>query len=169
MQNKKNVLVICDNYKTTSLIEPIISDSNYNLMVTDTLDHAEGLIERYQYKTVLINHSIPGDPIALMDRLRKVSPSTTAVFFDSAASLIFEDSIHPLEWNLMTKNLELIVTLLASNDESSDKVTSRISYFTEKLCRRLKLPFKDRLNIISAAYIYDIIRYKYKDNSENER
>jgi DNA-binding response OmpR family regulator len=158
------VLLVTDDPEADRPIHQALVDEEFQVVSIDSADDAIGLIGRQEFHAVFIRDTVPGDYLDLIDRLRKVSPSTRVRFFESPASILLHDSGYRVTEDLVHKNMQLFTTLLASVGKLDGNHSAVVGQYVDKLCRLLELPEKDRMHIVNAAYLHDISRYYYGES-----
>ncbi|MCD6248959.1 MAG: DUF4388 domain-containing protein [candidate division Zixibacteria bacterium] len=160
----KAVLVVSDDRQTDLSMATALEQEGYIVIWTDSADDAIDFIGEQKFYAVFIRDTVQGDYIDLIDRLRKVSPSTIVRYYESAGRMLLQESGYNQTGNLLEKNMELFTTLLASRNQVSDSHTTIMGRYVDKLCREIGLPAKDRLSVVNAAYLHDISRYYYGES-----
>ena len=165
------VLLVTDESAEGTRIRALLEQQNYAVVVLDSADDAIDLIGTERFDTVFIKDTVPGDYIDLIDRLRKTSPKTNVRYFESAARLMLDREAASVETDLLLRNLELFTSLLASQSESESNHSATVGHHVDRLCNHLGIPDKERLLIVTAAYLHDLSKYYYgaKDLPEDPR
>ncbi|MCH8993091.1 MAG: hypothetical protein IIA44_15235, partial [Acidobacteria bacterium] len=155
------VLLVTDDESATSHLQSLLECDNYRVVVSGSADAALSQLDEQRFHAVFIKDSVAGDYLHLVDRARSVSPKTMIRFYGSASSLIMNRNAPAIEAELVLANLELFTSLLASKDGRPENHGGRVGRYANRLCRRLDLPDKDRLQISNAGYVHDLARYYY--------
>jgi len=166
---RKAVLLVSDETVSVPLLRSLLEHDRYSVIVTDSADDAIEMLGGQEFDTVFIKDTVPGDYLDLIDRLRKISPSTRVRYYESAASLLISDDSQPNEENLLRRNLELYTYLLNAGDKLPTDHTCILGRYVDMLCRRMEIPHKDRLAIVNAAYVNDVARHYYDISEESDR
>jgi response regulator RpfG family c-di-GMP phosphodiesterase len=157
--SEKQILILTDEEYTGGLVESILSRDGFEVTLCDTIEKAGELIVERNFQTAFIKLSVDGDINDLVTRIKKGSPRTDIKLFHSAAGLLtYDDSFFEAE-DILKKNLDLFTSLLALKDNLSDNHSSRVGKYADKLCHKLGLPPKDRLTIVSAAFLHDLAKH----------
>jgi len=159
-----SVLVVSDDRQTDLSMATALEQEGYTVIWTDSADDAIDFIGEQKFHAVFIRDTVPGDYIDLIDRLRKVSPSTIVRYYESAGRLLLQESGYNQTGELLDKNMQLFTTLLASRNQVSSNHAAVMGRYVDKLCREIGLPAKDRLSVVNAAYLHDISRYYYGES-----
>ena len=159
-----SVLVVSDNRETDLSIATTLEQEGYTVIWTDCADEAIDFIGEQKFHAVFIRDTVPGDYIDLIDRLRKVSPSTIVRYYESAGQMLLQENGYSQTGDLLGKNMQLFTTLLASRNQVSGNNAAVMGRYVDKLCREIGLPAKDRLSVVNAAYLHDISRYYYGES-----
>lgn len=154
------VMLVTDDSEQDLPLQTAIEQDGYGVDFADSADSAIDIIRKKIYHTVFIRDTVQGDYLELVDRLRKKSPSTRVRYFESAASLLLED-VGASHAELVLSNLDLFTTMLASKDNRPTNHSGVVGQYADKLCRELKLPAKDRITIVTAAYLHDLSKTYY--------
>jgi DNA-binding response OmpR family regulator len=158
------VLVVSDDRQTDLLVATALEQEGYTVIWTDNADDAIDFIGGQKFHAVFIRDTVPGDYIDLIDRLRKVSPSTVVRYYESAGRILLQESGYDQTGDLLDRNMQLFTTLLASRNQVSGNHAAVMGRYVDKLCREIGLPAKDRLSVVNAAYLHDISRYYYGES-----
>jgi response regulator RpfG family c-di-GMP phosphodiesterase len=164
---QKNILLITDEEYTGSLIESILSRDGFDVSNCDNINRAIELVTEHPYQIVFLKRSIEGDINDLISKIKKHSPRTQIRLYGSAADLIIKDDDFSEAEDILKRNLDLFTSLLTLKDNLPDNHSSRVGKYADKLCRRLGLPIKDRLSIVTAAFLHDLARY-YNNNKADD-
>ena len=79
------------------------------------------------------------------------------------------DSLEVVQ-GLFLSNLDLMTSLLSSAARQPSNHSRRVGQYTDRLCRKLGLPWRDRLLIAGAGYLHDLARFYYlSENIEDGR
>lgn len=158
---KGKMLLVSDDPDLFSAFKKIMSQVNYEVITTDNADSAIDILGQNNFHTLFIKDTVPGDYIDLIDRARKISPSTSIRYFSTLADMLLEKKFYDDELSLMSKNLNLLTSILSSKDKLPDNHNGLVGKYVEKMCRKLALPMKDCLPIINASYIHDLAKFNY--------
>lgn len=156
-----SVLLVTDDAVSGKQIHGMLEEDNYEVVRKDSADDAIAVIGKSKFHTVLIQDTVPGDYLDLIDRLRKIAPRTRVRYYESAGSLLLNLDSGQLESDLLVRNLELFTALLSSNEGLGSNHSARVGKYVDRLCRRLELADKDRLVITNAGYLHDLARFYY--------
>ncbi|MFC1799532.1 DUF4388 domain-containing protein [Candidatus Eisenbacteria bacterium] len=166
---KPAVLLVSDEEQTAPLIQSLLQADDYEVVVTNSTDNVIDLLENQRFHTVIIENSLSEDGAGLADRVRRISPSTVVRCCENASSLLVDDS-PAVETELFLKNIDLLTSLLSSKAQLPVNHSIRVARYTDRLCRNLKLPDKDRLIITNAAYLHNLaISYYGAEGLEDHR
>lgn len=166
-QPRGSVLLVTDDIGSAHRLQSILSAECYKVTTVDSADDAIDMIGDSRFHSVFIRDTVSGDYIDLIDRLRKAAPSTRVRYYESAASLLLETGFDATGGELLLQNLELFTSMLARHESGEGNHSGRVGRYADRLCRRLDLPAKERVQIICAAYIHNLSRFYYP--SEDER
>lgn len=158
------VLMVTDDSESDQPLKQSLELEEFEVVTTDSADDAIVLIEQQVFHAVFIRDTVPGDYIDLMDRLRKSSPSTSVRFYESVGQMLLKESAYEATSDLMAKNMQLFTTLLSEGDGATTNHAGTVGQYVSKLCRQMNLPDKERLNIVTAAYLHDISRHYYGES-----
>jgi response regulator RpfG family c-di-GMP phosphodiesterase len=158
------ILLVTDDEFSSPILRSILERDEFSVTTTDSADDAIDKLSGDKFQAVFIKDTVSGDYIDLIDRLRKISPKTTVRYFESASSLILHEDAIKQEKELLTRNLEVFTSLLASNYKLATNHSAIVGQYVDQVCRRLGLPEKDALVITNAAYLHDLARYYYHTN-----
>ncbi|MFH1687081.1 MAG: DUF4388 domain-containing protein [bacterium] len=165
-----DVLLVTDEHYAGPMLQSLLERDNYRVTITDSADDAIEMIGGRAYHTVFIKDTVSGDYIDLIDRLRKSSPRTAVRYYESASSLLLSQETITAEGDLLSRNLELFTSLLALIERVPSNHSGAVGQYADKLCRRLGLPDKLRLQIVNAGYLHDLARYYYHlDQQKDQR
>jgi DNA-binding response OmpR family regulator len=160
------VLIVSDDPEGDKPLIQALRNEEFEVVSTESADDAIGLIGADHFFAVLLRDTVSGDYIDLIDRLRKVSPRTTVRFYESAAQMMLRESGYGDTEGLVVKNAELFLNLLAAREGvGQHNHATVVGRYSDKLCRQLGLPDKDRISIVTAAYLHDISRFYYGESS----
>jgi len=167
-QPKKSVLVISDEEYNASLIQSILQRDSYEVAICPSADEAQVLISNQSFTMILIKESIAAEKESLLEKIRQDSPHANLKTFASSSSLLLaENNYEDLE--LINKsNLNLLTLLLSSQVGSVMNHGGAVGGYADKLCRRLNMHSRERILIVTAAYLHDLARYYYKDLQQND-
>lgn len=158
---REAMLLVTDEEYCGSLVQSILERDNYDVVVTDSADDALALIGERKFHTVFIKDTVPGDYLDLIDRLRKRSPRTRVRYYETAADLLINVGAFATEGDILVKNLDLFTSMMSTATRLPDNHSGRVGLYADRLCRRLGLPDKDRLQVVSAAYLHDLAKFHY--------
>jgi len=159
------VLVVSDDLTSDQPLVQALRNEEYDVVCTESADDAIEFIGTEQFFAVFIRDTVSGDYIDLIDRLRKVSPRTTVRFYESAGQMLLHETGYKDTEDLIIKSTELFIALLAAREPSRHNHAAVVGRYADKLCRQLGLPDKDRLNIVTAAYLHDVSRFYYGESN----
>ncbi len=162
---REAVLLVTDEEYCAPLLQSIFERDDLDVVISDSADDAIEMIGNRRFRTVFIKDTVPGDYIDLIDRLRKISPRTRVRYYESAAKLLLSEDAFATESELLVKNLDLFTTMMSSAVRQPENHSGRVGHYADRLCRKLGLPDKDRLQIVSAAYLHDIAKFHYAPSS----
>jgi DNA-binding response OmpR family regulator len=158
------VLVVSDDPTGDQPLVQALRNEEFDIVCIESADDAIGLIGTECFFAVFIRDTVSGDYIDLIDRLRKVSPRTTVRFYESAAQMLLRETGYKNTEDLIVKSAELFIALLAAREPSSHNHAAVVGRYADKLCRQLGLPDKDRISIVTAAYLHDVSRFYYGES-----
>jgi len=161
LDSRGNILLVTDEEYSAPLLISLLEREKYRIVVTDSADDAIEKHGDYQFHTVLIKDTVPGDYIDLIDRLRKTSPRTVVRYYESTAGLILHGDYLPDFEMMAIKNLDLFTSLLSTKEGMNSNHSGIVGQYADKLCRSLGLPARERLQITTAGYLHDLARYYY--------
>ena len=167
--SRKNILLVTDEEYSGSMLSSILERDNYEVTVSESLSEADGIISTQAFQAVFIKKSLDESYNTLVDKLRRNSPRTEVRVYESSASLLMNDEAFAATEELLKKNLNLFISLLSSKDNLSDNHSATVGHYVEKLCRKLGLSVRDRLPIITTAYMHDLAKYYYHDSKDDYR
>jgi DNA-binding response OmpR family regulator len=164
------ILLVTDEEDSGPLLQSLFEHDGYQVTITDSADEAIEITGDRAFNAVLIKDTVSGDYIDLIDRLRKSSPSTNVHYYESASSLILGRNALATETDMLEKNLELFISLLALKSGLADNHSGSVGTYVGRLCAQMELPAKERSIITDAAYLHDLSRHYYRnDNSKDQR
>ncbi len=164
------ILLVTDEEFSGPHLKSLLERDGYQVTITDSADEAIEIIGDSAFNAVFIKDTVSGDYLDLIDRLRKISPSTGVHYYESASSLILGRNALPNETEMLQKNLELFSSLLSLKSGMADNHAGSVGAYVDKLCVQMKLPAKERSIITNAAYLHDLSQYYYQaDGSRNQR
>ncbi|HBZ01080.1 MAG TPA: hypothetical protein DEO84_07150, partial [candidate division Zixibacteria bacterium] len=169
VSSRKGILLVTDEEYSGSLIGSILERDGYEVTVSNSLDEASEIITGQSFQAVFIKKSVDEAYGSLIDKLRRSSPRTEIRLFESSASLLINDEAFSSVEELLKKNLNLFISLLSSKDNLPDNHSATVGHYVEKLCRKLGLPVRDRLPILTAAYMHDLAKYYYRESQDDYR
>ncbi len=158
------VLMVSDEQSTDISMADALEQEGYTVVWTDNADDAIDFIGEQKFHALFVRDTVPGDYIDLIDRLRKVSPSTVVRYYESAGQMLLQESGYTQTGDLLDKNMQLFTTLLASRNQVADNHAAAMGRYADRLCREIGLPSKDRVSVVNAAYLHDISRYYYGES-----
>jgi len=159
------VLVVSDDLTSDQPLVQALKNEAFDVVVAESADDAIGLIGTERFFAVFIRDTVSGDYIDLIDRLRKVSLRTTVRFYESAAQMLLHETGYKDTEDLIVKSNELFIALLAAREPSNHNHAAIVGRYADKLCRQLGLPDKDRICIVTAAYLHDMSRFYYGESN----
>jgi response regulator RpfG family c-di-GMP phosphodiesterase len=162
------ILLVTDDPDSGDKVQSLLEQGTYRVKRTDSADDAIQIIGNQRFHSVLIQDTVPGDYIDLIDRLRKISPKTRVRYYENAAGLLLSLDAGTLEADLLVRNLELFTSLLSSSDGVVNNHSARVGQYVDRLCRRLELGDKDRLIITNAGYLHDLAKFYYGNTAEQD-
>ena len=169
-ETRPAILLVTDEQYAVPLVRSLLERDNNTVTVTDSADDAIELLAGHHFHTVFIKDTVPGDYIDLIDRVRKLSPRTTVKYYETASELLIGKDAANQNADLLQCSLDILTSLLATKDGLAINHSARVGLYTDKLCKRLGLPPKDRMLISTAAYIHDLARYYYgAEKAEDNR
>jgi CheY-like chemotaxis protein len=155
-----SVLVVTDEERAVPLVRSLLEAYDYKVVFTDSADNVIDLVEKQVFHTVLLKNSLSGDKVDLVEKVRRISPSTVVRYYKNVSSLVLDDSPGG-EGDLLLRNLDLLTTLLASKAQQPAGNSARMARYVDRLCRKMNLPDRDRLVITNAAYLSDLAACYY--------
>jgi DNA-binding response OmpR family regulator len=162
--SRGKILLVTDDEFSSLILKSILEHDEFSVTTTDSADDAIEKLSGDKFQAVFIKDTVSGDYIDLIDRLRKLSPKTTVRYFESASALLLHEDAIKQEKELLTRNLEVFTSLLASNYKLASNHSAIVGQYVDQVCRRMGLPEKDALVITNAAYLHDLARYYYHTN-----
>lgn len=159
--DREAVLLVTDEEYCGPLLQSIFERDEFEVVITDSADDAIEMIGTRRFHTVFIKDTVPGDYLDLIDRVRKISPRTRVRYYESAARLLLIDDVFATEGEILVKNLDLFTTMMSTAAHQPENHSGRVGHYADRLCRKLGLPDKERLQIVSAAYLHDLARFHY--------
>lgn len=167
--NRGDILLVTDEEYAGSVLQSLLERDHYKVTITNSADDAIDLLAGRSFHTVFIKDTVPGDYIDLIDRLRKISPRTVVRYYESASSLLLSQDAITAEGDLLRGSLEMFTSLLALKDRLSDNHSGAVGRLADRLCRRLGLPERLRVRIVTAGYLHDLARYYYHLNDDKDQ
>ncbi|HWR84032.1 MAG TPA: DUF4388 domain-containing protein, partial [Candidatus Deferrimicrobium sp.] len=158
---RRAVLLVTDEEYAGPLLQSILERDGYRVTVADSADDAIDLSGDQKFAFVFIKDTVAGDYIDLIDRLRKSSPGTTVRYYESASGLVLNRDAGAAEGQVLLSSLDLYTSLLSSLSGLSGNHAGRVGQYVDRLCRKIGLPDKDRLLVISAAYVHEVAGFYY--------
>jgi CheY-like chemotaxis protein len=167
--SRGEILLVTDEEYAGSVLQSLLERDHYEVTITNSADDAIELLAGRTFHTVFIKDTVPGDYIDLIDRLRKISPRTVVRYYESASALLLSQDSITAEGDLLVSNLEMFTALLALKDRLPDNHSGAVGRLADRLCRRLGLPDRLRLRIVTAGYLHDLARYYYHLNGKKDQ
>ena len=165
---KATIMIVTDERFAAPMLQSILERDDYRVIISENTDQAIDLLDSEKLHTVFIKDTLIGDYLKLIDRIRRVSPSTTVHCYHSLASLILGDDESDLLKEINTNNLDLFTSLLSYKYKSGINHGGQVGRYTDKLCRRIGLPDRDRRVIVNAGYVHDLAAYYYGDDESGD-
>ena len=166
--SSKEVLLVTDEEKSGAHIKALFEQDFYRVTMTDSADAAAELIGEHIFDIVLIKDSVSGNYIDLIDRLRKISPSTVVRYFESASSLLLDQKNAAEDTKLFLSNLDLLTSIIASQNNLPVNHGGRVGRYVAKLCAKLDLPEREKQIISTAGYIHDLAKFYYHEADDTD-
>ncbi len=167
--NRGDILLVTDEEYAGSVLQSLLERDHYTVTVTNSADDAIDLLAGRVFHTVFIKDTVPGDYLDLIDRLRKISPRTVVRYYESASALLLNQDSITADGDLLVSNLEMFTSLLALKDRLPDNHSGAVGRLADRLCRRLGLPERLRLRVVTAGYLHDLARYYYHLNGDQDQ
>lgn len=164
MIHRGTVLLVTDDLEDDRPLQQALQNEAFRVVCSDSADDAIDLIGSQTFQAVFIRDTVPGNYIDLIDRLRKLSPSTAVRYYESPGRMLLSEGGYQATGDLVIRNMQLFTTLLSTREQTSGNHAGTVGKYVDKLCRRMELPDKDRLSIVSAAYLHDISRFYYGES-----
>jgi DNA-binding response OmpR family regulator len=155
----KNVLLVTDEQYTGSLIESILERDGYRVHICDTAAEALDAVAHESYSAIFVKDSVESPDGDLPVKLRTLSPRSTLRLYDNAGSLILNDDAYLISEDIVKRNLALFTALLSSKDNIAENHAASVGKYVEKLCLKLNLQPREKLTVITAAYLHDIAKH----------
>ena len=152
---KPAVLLVSDEEEAAPLVQSLLQAYDYDVVVTNSTDNVVDLVKNQKFHTVFIRSSLLEDRADLVDRVRRISLSTVIRCYENASCLLVDET-PAVEGKLFLKNIDLLTSLLSSKAQLPVNHSIRVARYTDELCRKLKMPDKDRLIIANAAYLHNL-------------
>ncbi len=170
-EQRRSILLVTDEVHSSQHLQSLFERDKFLVFSAESPEQARGMVEERTYHAIFIKNDIPGDHIDLINRVRRLSPSTVIRYYRQASSLILGEDTPPAKDDLVIKNNDLVTSLLSSKAGLSSNHSGRVGRYAETLCRKLDIPDTDRLLIANAAYLHDFAKYYYGiyDESDNRR
>ena len=168
---RRSVLLITDEAVSTEHLQALFERDKYLVFGAESVEQARGMVDERRFTAVFIKDGMSGDHCGLIDRVRRLSPHTVIRYFDRATSLIMgEESVRVGE-EILTKNNDLVTSLLSSRAGLPTNHSGRVGHYADKLCRKLNVPDLDWLLVANAAYLHDFAKYYYDlhEKTDNRR
>ncbi|MEE8149938.1 MAG: DUF4388 domain-containing protein, partial [candidate division Zixibacteria bacterium] len=159
----KEVLLVTNEKESGTHIKALFEQDFYQVTVTDSVNDAVTLIGEHIFDIVLIKDSVSGNYIDLIDRLRKISPSTVVRYYESASSLLLDQKNAAEDTKLFLSNLDLLTSIIASQNNLSVNHGGRVGRYVARLCAKLDLPEREKQTISTAGYIHDLAKFYYHE------
>jgi PleD family two-component response regulator len=167
-EGRGRVLIVSDMAHEDEPIQRILENDNYAVLFAESATEAIEQIAQTRFNTLFIRDSVSGDYLDLIDRLRKLSPSTAVRFYDSNSALLLSGQNQQTELDLTLKHLDMLTSLMSSRDGYPSNHSGWVGKYADRLCQRIGLPDKDRFVIISAAFLHDFAKYYYRADSSTD-
>ncbi|MCH9024043.1 MAG: DUF4388 domain-containing protein [candidate division Zixibacteria bacterium] len=164
----KEVLLVTDEKESGAHIKSLFEQDFYRVTMTDSVNDAVTLIGEHIFDIVLIKDSVSGNYIDLIDRLRKISPSTVVRYYESASSLFLDQKNAEEDTKLFLSNLDLLTSIIASQNNLSVNHGGRVGRYVAKLCAKLDLPEREKQTISTAGYIHDLAKFYYHEADDSD-
>ncbi len=168
VDDRRAILIVSDETYAVPMMQSLFERDNFRVVVLDDADTAIEILDETRFHAVLIKDTVSGDYLDLIDRIRKSSPQTLVRYYESVSSLFLHRDTFNNESELFLKNLDLFTSVLSSHSKSHENHAGRVGQYVDRLCRRLKLPTRDRLKIVNAAYLHDLARYYYSSDEASD-
>jgi DNA-binding response OmpR family regulator len=167
--NLRPAVLLVSDEEQVHAVKSLLEVYDYEVALTDSVDNVVDILEDKRFHSVFIRNSLLGDGSDLIDRVRRLSPTTLLRCYDNISALFF--SVDPaVEGDLFLKNIDLLTSLLSSKAQLPVNHSIRVARLVDELCRRMKLPDGDRLTITNAAYLHDLATSYYgADDLEDHR
>ncbi|MGD8627733.1 MAG: HD domain-containing protein, partial [bacterium] len=168
-ENSKPAVLLVSDEEQVHMVKSLLEAYDYEVAVTDSANKVIDTLEDRRFHSVFIRNSTLGDGSDLVDRVRRLSPATLVRCYDNVSSLFFD--VDPaVEGDLFLKNIDLLTSLLSSKAQLPVNHSIRVARLADELCRRMKLPDRERLIITNAAYLHDVaVPYYGADALEDHR
>jgi len=167
---RPGVLLVTDEKFAAPLLQSLFERDQYRVVVCESADEAIAQLTSQKFHSVLIKDTVSGDYLDLIDQVRKTSPQTMVRYYSAASSLLLNTDTLTAVADLLIRNLDLFTALLTSKAQLPVNHGGRVGRYTDRLCRKLGLPDKDRIMICNIAYIHNLARFYYStDESEDDR
>ncbi|MBD3258216.1 DUF4388 domain-containing protein, partial [candidate division GN15 bacterium] len=132
----------------------------------DTVAEALEELQSRAADAVLIHDSNEEPYTDLINLLRTTAPGCSVRFYKDLPSLVLEDTEDTDELaHILASNLHLFSAVLASKQGMSVDAGVRIGPLADRVCIRLGLSTRDRLVIVSAAYLQDLAHLYFDGSS----
>jgi len=164
----KEVLLVTDDKQSGVHIKSLFEQDQYRVKTIDSADDAITLISKIIFDIVLIQDSVSGNYIDLIDRLRKISPSTVVRYYESASSLLLDQNNAEEDTKLFLSNLDLLTSIIASQNKLPVNHGGRVGRYVAKLCTKLDLPEREKQTISTAGYIHDLAKFYYQEADDTD-
>jgi len=167
-KSRKEVLLVTDKKESGVHIKSLFEQDYYRVTMIDSADDAVTLIGKIIFDIVLIQDGVSGNYIDLIDRLRKISLSTVVRYYESASSLLLDQNNAEENTKLFLSNLDLLTSIIASQNKLSVNHGGRVGGYVAKLCTRLDLPEREKQTISTAGYIHDLAKFYYHEADDTD-
>ncbi len=154
------ILLVTDEEYAPRLVQSVLERYGHAVEISDSMEGIADRVREEGYERVCIKRDTTHDPKQLEARIRKVSPTTTVSFHEDISDLILRGG-DDLGDGVRIANLNLLTSLLAAQADRPENHAARVGEYVDRLCRRLRLPRRDRVSITHAAYLHDVAGYCY--------
>ncbi len=164
------ILLLTDEVYTTKHIIAIFERDGYEVITSNTTDEALDCAKHQALHTIFVRDTVPGDHLDMIDRIRKLSPSTIIQYYHDITSIMLGGNIATPQSEMLIKNHDLVTSLLSLKFGLPGNHSGRVGRYVDNLCRKINLSETDRVIITNAAYLHDFARYYYRvDNNIDNR
>jgi len=165
-----SALLITDSSFAVPLLQSLLERDGYHVKALSQVEQASEIVSKEKFDAIFIDDAVSEAAVEMIDRARKRFIGTVVHYYKSPSELLIQNEALSELDDTWQKTLDLLTALISSKTGQSANHNGRVGQYTDKLCRRLKIPVRDRLTIVAAAHLHDLARYYYRiDDRQDNR